>query len=195
MATPREVHKYQFLSGEAPAYGIHDNPSPLTSDLLRNECKIQCRPRKRERKSAGGGMVLPGNVFSLLERTLRQRWPFPFLWILCLSVMLWTNHLIFIIPTCGENRNDTCKSPGRSIHSIRCSYYCFYYSNEIILWKPKFSVIHAWKWYNSAASLKGGRRQFLRPHLHVPLLASKDGAYFLSLWMWAGLATALINRI
>lgn len=54
MATPKEVHKYQFLSGEAPAYGIHDNPSPLTSDLLRNEYKIQSWPRKSERKSAGG---------------------------------------------------------------------------------------------------------------------------------------------
>lgn len=195
MATPREVHKYQCLSGEAPADGSHDNPSPLTSDLLRNESKIQSWPRKSERKSAGGEMmVLPGNVFSLLERTLRQKWPFPFLWILCLSVMFWTKHLSFIIPTCGETRNDTCKSPGHSIHSVSCSYYCFYYSNELTLWKPKFSVIHAWKWYNSASSLKG-RRQFLRPHTHIPLLTSKDGAYFLSLWMRAGLATALINRL
>lgn len=143
MTTPREVHKYQLLSGEAPAYGIHDNPSPFTMTCLGIDgYTIQSWPRNSKRKSVGDERGLPGNVFSLLERTPRQRRPFS---LLRLGVIPWINPLISTIPPCGENRDDICKSLGHSIHSTHCSYYYFYYSNEVILQKSKFSVIHALK--------------------------------------------------
>lgn len=134
--------------------GIHDNPSPFTMTCLGIDgYTIQSWPRNSKRKSVGNERGLPGNVFSLLERTPRQRRPFS---LLRLGVIPWINPLISTIPPCGENRDDICKSLGHSIHSTHCSYYYFYYSNEVILQKSKFSVIHALKWYNSASSLKDG---------------------------------------
>lgn len=49
--------------------------------------------------------------------------------------------LTSVIPVCGEPGNDMCKLLMHGLHS-RCSY-CFYYSDEILLGKPKSNIIHA----------------------------------------------------